>query len=117
MQACKEHWEQLKKAIEEKGLSNLVSKDGKQVVERIKKELNNEHTIADPLLNAWMAIVNNALGAGGVYLLQKDEEGNHYCPLCEGEKHAGPGTADWFISNAAEEQCTKAKEAGLLNNN
>ncbi len=117
MKSCQKHWDQLRKAIEDKGLGHLVSKNGKQVAERLKKELKDEHTIDDPLMSAWFAIMNNALESGGAYLLVMDENGNHYCPMCEGNKHVGKGTDDWFITNSVNEQFNKAKKAGLLNDN
>lgn len=121
MKACKEHWDQLRDKIKERGLDHLVSKDGEQAINRLKKELDDQHHIQDPLLSAWFSIMNNALSMGGMYLLGRDENGNHYCPMCEGNKHTKiegfSCASEWFIERSVDDQYNKAKEAGLLNNN
>ena len=64
MKFCMPHWDQLKAAIEERGLMGLVSKDGVVAVDKIKRDLNQEGTAVenfDPLMAANFAIWSNAL--------------------------------------------------------
>ena len=114
---CMEHWNELKSAIENKGLGHLVSKDSQSVANRIKKELNHEHFIKDPLFSANMAIMGNAIQAGGLYLMGKKEDGSDYCPLCEALRNLEDGMDKKWIECAVQEQYDNALNAGLLNLN
>ena len=73
---CQKHWDELRKAIKEKGMEHLVSKDAKKAVDRLKKQLGKQPVINDPLMEAHNAIVSAAIKQGGVYLLGEDENGN-----------------------------------------
>lgn len=117
MQICKDHWAQLRAAINERGLSHLVSTSGIDLSSRLKKELNNEATIQDPLMGANFAIMSNALQHGGLYLMSVDENSNPYCPLCEALKHYGDNMDQQWIKFASDEQLDNCKAKGLLNNN
>lgn len=110
MRMCQQHWNALRAAIEERGLSSFVSKDGQTAIDRTVDDLHGAPTkqTFDPLLGANFAIWSNALDQGGLYLMQGD-----CCPICESVKRGGP-TAEWWISNAANEQVNKARDLGLL---
>jgi hypothetical protein len=110
MKMCAVHWEALRTAIEEKGLFHLVSGSGAGLKEKILNEDLAGPTPEnfDPLMAANMSIWSNAIEQGGLYLMTDD-----YCPICESEKHKGP-SADWWITNAVNEQFEKAKQMGLL---
>lgn len=117
MQLCKEHWERLKKAIADKGMSHLVAKSSEELASRLNKEIKNEHTVHDPLMAANMGIFGNALQQGGLYLMGRDEDGNQYCPLCEVKKHVSEDMDEKWIQASTDEQLEKCKAAGLLSNN
>lgn len=110
MKMCQLHWVALRDAIEMRGLSGFVSKDGQTAIDRTVNDLHGAPATQtfDPLMAANFAIWSNALDQGGLYLMQGD-----CCPICESEKHGGP-TAEWWIANAAQEQLNKARELGLL---
>lgn len=116
MKICPEHWQQLKTAIEDRGLARFVSGSGEKLATKLQAEIEQGSTSAetfDPLAAANFAIWSNALEAGGPYLLFGDEEGNPYCPVCESEKHGGY-PASWWIEHAADEQLEKARAMNLL---
>jgi hypothetical protein len=78
-------------------------------------EVGDDAEAFDPLLHAYMTIVMNALQQGGTYLLDLNEEGEPYCPLCELEKYyPGQNGPDLWISTAAEEQLARARELKLV---
>jgi hypothetical protein len=120
MKMCQPHWDQLRTAIEERGLMGLVSKDGVVAVEKLSRELKKEGTETenfDPLMAANLAIWTNALEMGGAYLMFQDPEGNEYCPICEAiknGKNVPQGKAEWWIDHAADEQLARARELKLV---
>lgn len=87
MQFCKEHWERLREAINNKGLGHLVSNSGKELFERTTKELHGGVSIPDPLFMAHNMIISAALNDGGLEIMMPDENGNKKCPLCEVKKN------------------------------
>jgi hypothetical protein len=109
MKFCQNHWDGLRAAIDERGLSKFVAKSGQEVMDKVAHELKTTEAVFDPLMQAMFAILNNALEGGhNMYLLTGD-----YCPVCESEKH-GCQPAEWWFTNAANDQLEKAKELGLI---
>lgn len=116
MRICQTHWNELRAAIEARGLSRFVSNDGRAAAEKIQAQLQpGESKLAgfDPLLNANFAIFSNAVDKGGVYLVFGKEDGTPYCPLCELEAHT-PEKASTWIGYAADEQHQKAQALKLI---
>lgn len=110
MKMCQQHWVALRAAIDARGLSHLIAKNGEAAVEKTLGELQGqaESETYDPLLSAYFAIMGNALEMGGMYLLTGD-----FCPICESEAH-GVHPAEWWFTHAADEQLQRAKELGLV---
>jgi len=76
VQICGAHWNDLKKAIDMKGLSSFVSPDGHAALDEMLKEREaDEDYPYDPLLAANNMICNAALKAGGLYLMGVNEGG------------------------------------------
>lgn len=94
MKFCQPHWDQLREAIERKGMIDLVAKSGEEAAARIVEELSQRPTAHDPLMSCHWMIANRALDLGGVYLMMQTPEGGHYCPLCELQKHIQPTEED-----------------------
>ena len=116
MQFCKPHWNDLRKAIDDRGLSGLVAGSGEKACAALVRQLEgtDDKSDFDPLMNANWAIHMAALEDGGLYLLGTDENGNDYCPLCEAEKHGPPDiVADW-INGCCDAQLETARELGLV---
>lgn len=84
MEFCTEHWDALKEAIDERGLSHLIAKDGERAVVNLQEELDSGLTIKnfDPLMSSHWAIVSNVFDAVGLDLMLPDEDGEERCPLC-----------------------------------
>ncbi len=112
MKFCMLHWIDLKKAISDRGLDNLIAKDGKAAMEMVKDNLarKGEYTKDnfDPLMAAHLSIMNNAVEKGGVYILNGD-----YCPLCEFKKHVKDADPNEWIKFASDEVLEKARKLNL----
>ena len=118
MKMCMPHWDALRQAITDRGLDKFVSNSGEDAAQKLANQLEpgmGKVESYDPLMNAFISIMSNALDNGGPYLLMEDPDGNHYCPLCEAEKHSGnPGIAERWIGYASDEQLECAREYGLI---
>lgn len=132
MQFCDEHWTSLREAIDERGLSHLVS--SKSEVSTVMKTVEDIWDIIDPttiknfdpLVYAHWAIVANVLNSVGMEVFFENEDGSERCPLCYmAEVHAEVCVDlecnittfdDWTELAADEAQVTweelKAKERG-----
>lgn len=115
MKFCDAHWQTLRTAINDRGLSHLIAKDGQTAMESAVAELNGQQTDAqyDPLMSATYMIYGNAMRMGGLYLMTTDEHGNEYCPLCEVEKHVGEGTAQKWIDGCSDAILQHCQQRGL----
>jgi hypothetical protein len=94
MKMCQPHWEQLRKAIDERGLSGFINKSGEAATVEITSQIHgteDKDRPYDPLLAANFAIWSNALKCGGLYLMS-----GGYCPLCELEAHSPAKAEDWI---------------------
>ena len=116
MKMCQHHWDMLRKAINERGLSSFVSKSGEVAVESLKENK------FEPLLGAHNAITMNTLSTVGLSIMAPNEDGTETCPICFlmscpcddpecSKKYEG------WINRAADDQVDIARELGLLQNN
>lgn len=113
MKMCIPHWEELKKAVEDRRMGHLISKSGEELFEGIKEQIDGNPTAPyDPLMDACMMIYSAGLEAGGLYLMGAKEDGTEYCPLCELKEHGGD-PQEWIngCTDAILKQC---KEKGLV---
>lgn len=78
MQICEAHWVAMRQAIEDRGLSSLVAKDGRTAIGQLEQQLQqgaDSRETFDPLMSVHWVCVNNAMrfldGAGmnPLYLL------------------------------------------------
>ena len=83
MKACSKHWQMLRAAIEERGLSHLVAKDGHAAMEPMVLQLEGREREAmfDPLMSAYWMIVSAATARVGLSLYAGGDE---QCPVCVG---------------------------------
>lgn len=116
MKICQAHWDALRAAIDERGLSHLIAADGRKPAEAIVRELEGhpEPRDWDPLMSANWAIHSQALQCGGLYLMGEDENGREYCPLCEAEKRGGEGTANEWVNGCSDAMLAHAREMKLV---
>lgn len=115
MKFCQEHWEALKKAIDERGLTPFVAADGAEAVKR----MTGESPKFEPLLHAHNAILSNTLRIAGLEVMAPNEDGTERCPLCFliGRCDCGRGEEcpfRSFITKAADEALEGAKHFGLI---
>lgn len=129
MKFCQPHWDRLRKAIDDRGLSDLIAPDGEtaaaQMADQLKRaEAGDEsETLVnyDPLMAAHWAIVNNVSGLGpgiALELMMPDEDGSDRCPLCyanEGHKLACNEegctfTFDDWCERAADDQAEHVRK-------
>ena len=97
MKICESHWRMMRDAIEERGLSGLIAKDGPTAFANEVAQLEaaqvgdpEPHKAApfDPLMSMHWHFSNEALRCGGLYLLAAPPDGApDYCPVCEFEKN------------------------------
>src|SRR5690348_12627614 len=109
MRICREHWKMMRDAVETRGLSGLVAKDGKQAVDDMVSELRGEpdakHERFDPLMSMnwhWSGV---AMEAGGLAIMGKGPDSNdgHFCPICELAAHYSDFKPEVSIGNVADQ--------------
>ena len=128
MRFCQDHWDRLRLAIEERGLSHLIAPDGQtamlQMADQLERGQRGEQPETpvnyDPLMSAHWAIVNNisAVGPGVVLeLMTPNEDGSERCPLCyanaQHEAHCRDDgctfTYDAWIDYAASDEAERVR--------
>jgi hypothetical protein len=124
MRFCQDHWDRLRAAITERGLSALVAEGGEKAAANLVSEINEGRTVDnyDPLMSAHMAIVSNAARMIGPAAIATPA-GYPECPIClltrlHDEECQGPpcllprdGTAfDGWIDRAADDEVAAWKE-------
>lgn len=82
MQMCEKHWTMLREAIEARGLTPFIAKDGQEAMQQAIDQIEGDDTHYDPLAASNWLITGRALEMGGLYLMSGD-----YCPVCEVMKH------------------------------
>lgn len=121
MRFCKPHWDMCRKAIDDRGVSGLIAKDGKTAVDDAVADLQGEpdpkNERFDPLMSMHWHWTNHALRNGGLYLMGENEDGSndgHYCPICEFEKHMRGFDAEKDIAIVADQMLHWARGEGLV---
>lgn len=114
MKICQPHWDKLRQAINDRGLSGLIAGSGEKATESLVRQLEGSEDLSDydPLMACNWAFHTEALRLGGLYLMGTDENGNQYCPLCEADFHGGH--AQEWIDGCADAQLEFAREKGLI---
>lgn len=109
MKFCRPHWDALRKAIDERGLSHLVAKSGDVATERMVREVQGGASPADfdPLMSAHWAIA-------GQYLKDVGLEGmGNGCPLCSVGKYDSERVMNW-IDGASDDALAYARHHSLV---
>lgn len=114
MRVCDDHWQVMKDAIDQRGLTPLVSKDGKEACDNLKDEIEGNESRFDPLMSMFWHWVNNSVAQGGLYLMGLDESGNQYCPICEYTKHCQGFDAEREIGITADQMRDYAVQEHLI---
>jgi len=117
MRMCQPHWDQLRKAISDKNLMHLVAKSGEEAIARMITELEDkpdQPSARDPLMEANLSIMSQALDQGGLYLMSPKEDGTDYCPLCEVVVHTEIGMDSKWIEGCTDAILQDYKDNALL---
>lgn len=120
MKLCQECWNELKEAIEQRGLMHLVAKGGEEAVKQIDAQLSGDTSARnyDPLMAANFAIWNQSLSSFGLGMMAPDAP----CPLCHKTEIESVCTDpscnkqsghDW-IRFAADDQLAYSRHHGLV---
>lgn len=106
MKICQQHWDKLRRAIEDRGMTHLVSSSSSQAVVSLANQLKGTDTAADfdPLMNATGAIYATYVADAGLDSMMGDK-----CPLCE----VGGLAGNW-INGACDDQLSRARKLGLV---
>jgi hypothetical protein len=109
MKICPNHWQELRAALDDRGIGTIGAKSGEEAHENVMTELEGGQAPYDPLMSCNMMIWSNGLRAGGLYLMGQKEDGSAYCPICEAVAHGHGDDAYWINSpaDAALEECRK----------
>lgn len=77
---CQKHWDDLRRGVDDRGMSHLVHKDGKSLAESVERELRGQKKDEDwdPLMAAWANFGKLAFEKAGLAALNPD-----FCILCE----------------------------------
>lgn len=127
MKICKDHWQVMRDAVEERGMFGLIAKSGEAAVDDAVRQLEeakatgsvSEQTTRDtfdPLMSMHWHWMNGAMKNGGLYLLGNnpdDPEGN-YCPVCEFAKHVKDFDAKKEIDAVADQMRDYCVEQNLI---
>lgn len=112
MQICQEHWDAIRKALDERGIGHLGAKNAQEAVAAIVTELEGrgDENDFDPLMGCNNMIFAKGLEVLGIGLMAPKEDGGQRCPICE----ALASYRDWWINGPADCMLKEAKEKGLV---
>jgi hypothetical protein len=114
MRMCQPHWDLLRAAVDERGMNDLVAKDSKAATDNLVAEMEGAPTSFDPLMSLNNHFFGEALRCGGLYLMALNDKGEHYCPICEFEKHGKDFNAKAQVAASADAMLAYARDEGLL---
>ena len=114
MRWCQKHWDALRQAIDARGLSHLIAKDGKTAMESMRRELEGvaDDSDFDPLMGAWNRVNARIIEIRGLMYMMPDAPHNG-CPLCEPDA-TNPNWAENWIEGVADEALYNARLRGLV---
>lgn len=126
MKFCADHWTRLREKIDAAGLGSLVSEGGEAAARTMVRAATEGPSVDafDPLMDAHMAIVANAVKLAGPMILADNDDGTPRCPVCfldyahrvgcEGPPCTLPrfGAFDYMLDRAVADAVDKWKELG-----
>jgi hypothetical protein len=111
---CQEHWDMLRKAIDDRGLTRFVAKSGKEAFQNTINELDGKEGPEDydPLMSCNWMIMAEAIRIGGVEVLSSPDT---ICPICKIREHnLDPEVWKDWIDGPADAALDECKKRGLL---
>jgi hypothetical protein len=124
MKFCQNHWNILRKAIDDRGMGHLVAKSGEECVKKLVADIEQpSKSTFDPLMGSHNMILSRALHDYGLEIMMQNEDGSDRCPICfldakHKESCIDPGCT-WiyeksWIQGVADDALIEAKRLGLI---
>lgn len=113
MRICQKHWEQLRKAISDRGMDHLGAKNGQEAMRAMITDLEGRaaENDFDPLMGAHNMIWSKGLEVRGLALMNNDGPNDgHHCPICVALEQY----ESWWIEGPANAMQEEAKKLGLI---
>lgn len=104
MKLCSSHYVDLRRAIQHKGMANLIG-DTTTLAERAQRWLHGAALPSDgfdPLMVSTLEMYKKAGELIGTHLNLPRPDGQHYCPLCEAGRAFGGKAADSWVDNCTD---------------
>jgi len=116
MKLCSAHYTDLRRAIQNKGMSGLIRDPAtlRQRADRWLKGRAQESDGFDPLMVATLEIYKKATEEVGTHLHMTKTNGEHYCPLCELPRVHGTAAPGAWIDNCTDMVLLICKTNNLL---
>jgi hypothetical protein len=103
---CQPHWDAIRAALDERGMTDLIASSGARAVVNTARDYEAGHTTLatfDPLMGAHWAIVNRVMEVVGLSILSPNEDGTDRCPICYAREHHAstecPGPPDCLVDD------------------
>lgn len=124
MKFCQNHWNILRKAIDDRGMGHLISRSGEECVRRLVA--GSEHpskTTFDPLMGSHNQIIARSLNECGFEIMIQNDDGSDRCPICfldmKHKENCVESGCTWtyedsWIQGAANDALIEAKRLGLI---
>lgn len=113
MNWCKPHWDQLREAINARGLGRFGAQDGKAAVKQIADDLEGREHAFDPLMGSW-----NRLNAYMADSLKRQGRGMEIlqlkCPMCVLVEDGQPELVNSWIDGCTNDALKYATDHGLI---
>ena len=120
MKLCPPHWDELKAALDQRGLGRFTGRDIARVVTDAVERLPtaSPRDSYDPLMSAMLGLYVEAIDVAGGQMLHDDAE-SELCPVCYvvAGCQCGRGAACLFlkwVEQAADAEMVRARKLGLL---
>lgn len=119
MKICADHWQMMRKAIDDRGMTGLVNQSGEAMLESQVAEIEGRATDKDfdPLMSMFWHWMNNALRSGGLWVMGEDPSGKNdgqYCPVCLFAEFQDDFVAEKSIGDVADQMRAYCIEKGLI---
>lgn len=113
MNWCKDHWNQLRQALKDRGLDQFGAKDGHDAAAAIAAQIDGGEEKFDPLLGSWSRInatmaesLTNQGRAGELLQLK--------CPLCILVEDGQPQMVANWVDGVSDQAKKYAIDQGML---
>lgn len=107
MKWCQPHWEQLRAAVDARGLSHLGAQDAREAHREMVSQLEGEPAAFDPLMGSFWRINSQMMENVGLRLMGR-------CPLCILIEDGRPELVENWINGVTDGALEYAVQEGLV---